>query len=366
MKVALVHDWLTTAAGAEKVLQSIYELYPGDIYTLVFNEKTLKELNFDKSKVFNSFIQKLPLAKKFYRYYLPLFPLAVEQFDLRDYDLVISSSHAVAKGVITSSEQLHICYCHTPIRYAWDLYHEYVESLKGVRGLLARLFLHYIRIWDFSTLNRADYLIANSKFVAKRIRKIYGREATVIYPPVEVDKFEPETEKEDFYVTASRLVPYKKVDVIVEAFKYLPNKKLIVLGDGPEFKKLKELAPPNVELLGYQPFEKLKEYLKKARAFIFAAVEDFGILPVEAQACGTPVIAYGKGGVKETVIDGKTGLFFSDRNPEAIAKTVEKFEKIREQFYPEFIRKHAEKFSKKRFQKEFGEFVERKKEEFFT
>jgi len=366
MKTALVHDWLTTLAGAEKVLEAIYELYPSPIFTLVKNETNLKGSVFENAEVKTSFIQKLPFAKKAYRNYLPLFPLAVEQFDLREFEVVISSSHAVAKGVLTSSEQLHICYCHTPIRYAWDLYHEYLSELGAFKRAAAALFLHYIRMWDQGTANRVDHFVANSKYVAKRIKKIYGRDATVIYPPVDVKKFEVGTKKEDFYLTASRMVPYKKIDLIVRAFSHLPDKRLMVIGDGPDFEKIKKVAPPNVELLGYQPFEVLKDYLKRAKAFIFAAEEDFGILPVEAQAAGTPVIAYGRGGVTETVVEGKTGLFFYRRTPQEIAEAVKRFEAAEDRFDPIEIRKHAEKFSKERFKREFQQFVEEKKARFFS
>jgi len=369
MKIALVHDWLTTLAGAEKVLEAIYELYPYPIYTLVKDERKLKDSIFEKADIRTSFIQKLPKAKTKYRNYLPFFPLAIEQFNLSDYDIIISSSHAVAKGVLTNSNQLHICYCHTPIRYAWDLYHRYLDEAglsKGIKGFIAKLILHYIRIWDYTTVNRVNYFIANSKYIAKRIKKIYGRESIVIYPPVNIDKFEVYTQKEDFYLTVSRMVPYKKIDLIVEAFSTMADKKLVVIGDGPEFEKIKKKAGKNIELLGYQPFEVLKDYMQRAKAFIFAAEEDFGIVPVEAQACGTPVIAYGKGGVTETVVDKKTGIFFKEQTIESLIETVRNFEQIEDKFDPLEIRKHTEKFSKERFKREFKEFVDKKIEEFFN
>ena len=368
MKIALVHDWLTTLAGAEKVLESIYELYPYSIYTLVKDESKLKGSIFEKADIRISFIQRLPKAKTKYRNYLLFFPLAVEQFTLSEYDVIISSSHAVAKGVLTNSNQLHICYCHTPIRYVWDLYHRYLDEAglsKGIKGFIAKLILHYIRIWDYTTANRVNYFIANSKYIAKRIEKIYGRESTVIYPPINVDKFEVYIQKEDFYLTASRMVPYKKIDLIVEAFSQIPDKKLVVIGDGPDFEKVKKKAGKNVELLGYQPFEVLKDYMKRAKAFIFAAEEDFGIVPVEAQACGTPVIAYGRGGVTETVVNGKTGIFFRKQTVESLIEAIKSFEKKENVFDPLEIRKNAEKFSKERFKKEFKEFVDKKIEEFF-
>lgn len=368
MKIALVHDWLITLGGAEKAFEAIYELYPSHIYTLLKDEDNLKNSVFEKAVIETSFIQKLPKAKKLYRNYLPLFPLAIEQFDLSGYDVVISSSHAVAKGVLTNPNQLHICYCYTPMRYAWDLYHDYLKESgldKSLKGLIARYILHKIRLWDVVSTNRVDYFVAISNYIAKRIKKVYSKDATVIYPPVDVDKFEVYTKKENFYITASRFVPYKKIDLIVEVFSKMPEKKLVVIGDGPDFAKVKEKASKNVELLGYQPFEVLKDYMKKAKAFVFAAEEDFGIAPVEAQACGTPVVAYGKGGISETVIDGKTGIFFKSQSAEDIIEAIKRFENIENSFDAFTIRKNAERFSKDRFKREFKEFVDSKIDEFF-
>jgi len=371
MKFAIVHDWIIDIGGAENCLKEIYSLYPmSDVYTLVSKKESLKKLSIPEDKVTNSFISKLPFAKTKYRNYLLFFPLAIEQFDLSEYDVIISSSHAVAKGVLTNSNQLHICYCYTPIRYAWDLYHHYLKESKldkGLKGFFAKFILHYIRLWDVSTSNRVNYFIAISKYVAKRIKKIYNKDSVVIYPPVDTDEFKVYTKKENFYLTASRLVPYKKIDIIVEAFKNMPDKKLIVIGDGPDIKKIKNVAgkSKNIEILGYQPFKNLKYYMQRAKAFIFAAEEDFGIIPVEAQACGTPVIAYGKGGVTETVVENKTGVFFYKQTFEDIINAVKKFEKIEDKFDFYIIRKNAEKFSKDRFKKEFKEFVDKKIEEFF-
>ncbi len=309
-----------------------------------------------------SFIQKLPKAREKYRSYLPLFPFAIEQFDLREYDLILSSSHAVAKGVLTHQNQLHISYVYTPIRYAWDLYHQYMKESgldKGIKGLIARYILHRIRMWDVSTANRVDYYIAISKYIARRIKKIYGKESKVIYPPVDVDKFTLRTDKEDFYLTASRLVPYKKVDLIVEAFSKT-NKKLVVVGDGPDMKKIKEKAGKNVEIIGYQPDEVLIDLMQRAKAFVFAAEEDFGIAPVEAQACGTPVICFGKGGASETVVNMITGVYFMEQDVLSILKAVETFESNIDKFDPRKIRQNALRFSKDRFEKEIKEFVEEK------
>jgi len=374
MKAAIVHDWIVTLGGSEKVLKEIYNLYPSaDIYTLFFKEETAQRLGIEPYKIKSSFLKKFPRINKSYRNYLLFFPLAVEQFDLSGYDLIISSSHAVAKGVITHSHQLHICYCYTPLRYAWDLYHQYLKAshFKGWKAKLAKLILHYIRIWDFTTVSRVDYFIAISNYIAKRIKRVYNRKSTVIYPPVDVDEFELCTKKDTFYLAASRMVPYKKLDVIVEAFSLMQDKKLVVIGDGPEFKKIKKKATRNVELLGYQYHDTLKKYLQKAKAFIFAAEEDFGILPVESQACGTPVIAYGKGGVREAVIEiseksefSPTGVFFKEQTPEALRKAVDYFEKNEDRFDYKKIRKNAERFSRKIFREKFKKFVDEKVKEF--
>lgn len=368
MKKALVHDWFVVYAGAEKCVESFTNIWDDfDIYSLVdfLNDDDRKKILKGK-KAKTSFIQKLPKAKDKYRNYLPLFPFAIEQFDLSEYDLILSSSHAVAKGVITHQNQLHISYVHTPMRYAWDLYHQYLKESglnKGIKGILARYFLHKIRIWDISTINRVDYYIANSKYIAQRIKKIYGRDSTVIYPPVDVDKFELRTDKEDFYLTASRLVPYKKIDLIVEAFSKI-NKKLLVVGDGPDMKKIKEKAGKNIEILGYQPDKTLIDLMQRAKAFVFAAEEDFGITPVEAQACGTPVICLGRGGTKETIIDMVTGVHFKEQSINSILEAIEKFEKNIDKFDPKKIRENALKFSRSRFEMEIKKFIEEKYEIF--
>jgi glycosyltransferase involved in cell wall biosynthesis len=368
LKTALVHDWIPLVGGAEKVLEVIYETYPSPIHTLIYNEGVLNGTSLESAQINTSFIQRLPFSSKGYRNYLPLFPMAVEQFDLSEYELVISSSYAVAKGAITNANQLHICYCHSPMRYAWDLYHQYLRdsNLKsGLKGIFAKLVLHYIRMWEITSLNRVDYFIANSNYIANRIKKLYGREATVIYPPVDVDNFDLEIQKEDYYFTASRLVPYKKVDLIVAAFNSMPDKKLVVIGDGPEYNKIKDNAGANIEMLGYQHFNVLKKHMQKAKAFIFAADEDFGITPVEAQACGTPVIALAKGGAMETVIAHETGLFFKHQTPESLISAIIEFEQINGSFDPILIRRNAERFSKSVFKESFRNFVETKYAEKF-
>lgn len=362
MLVAFVHDWLTAYAGAEKVLEAALELYPtAPIYTLVYQQESFKGTRIAEHPVHTSFIERLPKGREKYRAYLPLMPLAVEQFDLSGYDVVISSSYAVAKGVLTRADQLHISYVHTPIRYAWDLQFQYLKQAgieRGLKSAIARAILHYIRLWDVASSNRVDVFVANSHYVAQRIWKMYRREAQVIYPPVDVDRFTPKGQREDFYLTLSRFVPYKKIDLIVEAFTQL-GLPLVVIGDGPDFNKVKRIAGPNVQLLGYQPDIVVKDYMERCKAFVFAADEDFGITPVEAQAAGAPVIAYGRGGVTETVLHGETGLFFQEQTVESLLATVRAFESGEYQFDPERLRQNAERFSKKRFQQEFSELVER-------
>jgi glycosyltransferase involved in cell wall biosynthesis len=361
MKVALIQDWLTVIGGSEYVFKEIASLYPdADIYTLVARDETIKSLGLEGHKVTTSFIQKLPFSKTRYRNYLPLFPLAIEQFDLSSYDLIISSSHAVAKGVMTHSGQVHVCYCHSPMRYAWDLYHQYIKEAgleTGLKGSFAKLVLHRIRQWDIISTNRVDYFISNSDYIGKRIKKVYNRDSVTIYPNVAVQDFDVSLNREDYYFTCSRMVPYKKIDLIVKAFNEMPDKKLVVIGDGPDFKKIQKLAGKNITLMGYQPFDVLKYHLSKTKAFVFAAEEDFGILPVEAQACGTPVIAYGKGGVLESVIENTTGVYFFEQTASAIVDAIQLFEKKYDDFDPNKIALHAAGFSAQRFKNEFINFI---------
>lgn len=368
MKKALIHDWFSTYAGAEKCVESFTDIWDDfEIYSLI---DFLSDADRDKilkgKRAHTSFIQKLPFAKDKYRNYLPLFPLAIEQFDLSGYDVVLSSSHAVAKGVLTHSNQLHIAYVHTPIRYAWDLYHQYLRESgldRGLKGMLAKYFLHEIRIWDASTTNRVDYYIANSRYIARRIKKTYGKPSDVIYPPVDVDKFTLREAKEEFYLTASRMVPYKKIDLIVEAFSQT-DKKLLVIGDGPDMAKIRSKAGKNVELLGFADDETMADLMGRAKAFVFAAEEDFGITPVEAQACGTPVICFGRGGARETVLDGESGLYFMEQNTKELLAAVAKFEQNYDKFEPAKIRENSLKFSRARFEAEIKSYVEKKYEEF--
>jgi len=364
MKIAIIHDWLTVYAGAEKTLEQILKLYPqADIFTIVDFLPEKDRAFLEGHTITTSFIQKLPFAKTKYRHYLPLMPLAVEQFDLSDYDLVISSSHAVAKGVITGPNQKHICICYSPIRYAWDLQHQYLKESgldHGIKGWFAKYLLYRIRLWDYRTANGVDHFIAISEFIARRIWKVYRRESTVIYPPVNVEAFKLHEKKEEFYLTASRMVPYKKIDLIVEAFSTMPDKKLIVIGDGPDFEKIRSYAGTNIILMGYQPFEVLRDHMQRAHAFVFAAEEDFGIAPVEAQACGTPVIAFGKGGALETVVDGVSGIFFDTQSVESLCEAVKRFETM--EFNSIEISMHADKFSEERFLAQMKLFLQEKLE----
>lgn len=367
IRVAVVHDWLVTYAGAEKVLEQILQEYPtADVYSLIDFISDSERAWLGEKKVHTSFVQKLPFARTKHRFYLPFMMLGVEQFDFSGYDLVISSSHAVAKGVMTGPDQVHVCVCHSPIRYAWDLQHQYLRESglsKGLKSAFARLLLHYTRIWDLRTANGVDQFVAVSQFIRKRIWKTYRRESTVIYPPVDLSGFPLSTvAREEFYVTCSRLVPYKRIDLIVETFaKYFPEKTLIVIGDGPERKKIEGLSGENTKLLGAVGRAILKSHLQRAKAFLFAAEEDFGIAPIEAQSSGTPVIAYGAGGALETVIGkdlpGRSGLFFGEQTTESLAAAITEFESIAHLIEPEDCRSNAERFSNEVFRQSLADCV---------
>ena len=366
MKIAIVHDWLVTYAGAERVLEQMLACFPGaDLFALVdFLPDGQRSFIQDK-RVKTSVIQKLPFARTKYRQYLPLMPLAVEQLDVSGYDLVISSSHAVAKGVITGPDQLHLCMCYSPIRYAWDLQHQYLEESgldRGMKGWLAKWILHKIRMWDVRTGNGVDNFAAISDFIGRRIWKTYRRDAVVIYPPVDVAAFALREQKEEFYLTASRMVPYKKMDLIVMAFAGLPSSRLVVIGNGPDFDKIRAKAGANVSLLGYQGHDVLRDHMQRAKAFVFAAEEDFGIAPLEAQACGTPVIAYAKGATLETIrgLDARrpTGVFFPHQTEDSIRAAVKEFEAAQTRILPDACRENAMRFAPERFRREFMAFVE--------
>ncbi|HAT3648469.1 glycosyltransferase family 4 protein [Raoultella ornithinolytica] len=368
LSVGIVADWFVTYAGSEKVVAEFIKLFPqSELYSVVDFLSKESKTHFNNKSITTTFIQNLPKAKKKYQTYLPLMPLAIEQLDVSKHDIILSSSHAVAKGVLTGPDQLHISYIHSPIRYAWDLQHQYLREAglnKGIKAMLARLVLHKIRMWDCRTANGVDHFIANSNFIARRINKVYGRKADVIYPPVDVERFTLQNNKQEYYLTASRMVPYKRMDLIVEAFSHMPDKKLVVIGDGPEMNKIKAKASKNIELLGYQSNAALQEHMQNAKAFVFAAEEDFGITPVEAQACGTPVIAYGKGGALETIrplgSDKPTGVFFYKQDVESILAAVSLFEMRSEDILPENCRYNALRFSVDRFNNEINLYVQNK------
>lgn len=360
MKVALVQDWFVVNGGAEKVVREIINFFPDcDVFSLVdfLNDEDRKAILKGK-KTTTSFLQHLPFSKNGYRNYLPLFPKAIESLDFSGYNLIISSSYSVAKGVKKSKGQMHICYCHSPIRYAWDLEEEYLSPLSPLKKLLAKWTLKYIRKWDLKTSERVDLFISNSKNVAERIKRIYGRDSVVLYPPVDTSSFSPVQKKEGYYFTSARMVAYKKLNLIVETFNELPELKLIVSGDGPELKNLKALGKKNIEFTGFIKKNELITYMQKAKAFILAADEDFGITSVEAQSCCTPVIAYKKGGYLETVIDGRTGIFFEEQNVESLKKAVLKMEERKQQFNESDFFSNVKTFSVEQFHSGFKKIID--------
>lgn len=369
-KTAIVHEWLTGYAGAERVLEEILKLYPdADVFSLVDFIPEGKRGFLMNKKVSTSFIQHLPMAQKKYRSYLPFFPTAVERFDLSGYDLVISIAHCVSKGVITTPGQKHLCLCCTPVRYAWDLREQYLREAgldKGLKGVVANRILDYIKKWDLKTANRPTAIASISEYVRERVQRIWGRDSSIVYPPVDTAYYSPEGARGDFYLAASRMVPYKRIDMLAKTFSLLPDKKLVIIGDGPDYEKVKAAAGPNVTLLGYKGNEVLRDHMRRAKAFLFAAEEDFGIMPLEAQACGTPVIAFGKGGSLETIKGffpgavppaDATGVFFADQTPEAVATAVNEFEKTA--VSPETCRLNALRFSVENFRQSFTSFVKR-------
>ncbi len=366
-KYALVHEWLTPDAtgGSELVVREILNHIDAQLYALIDFESSNPESYLHKRQIGTSFLQYLPAANKGVQKYLPLLPLAIEQLDLRQHDVILSSSHAVAKGILTTPDQLHICYCHSPMRYAWDLTFDYLRESKlgrGMAGWLTRYILHRLRQWDVLSANRVDYFIANSAHTARRIWRCYRRDAAIIYPPVNTEDFPFLSQKEDFYVTVSRLVSYKQVTLIVKAFNQL-EKPLVIIGTGPDMDKILKIAKPNIQILGWQPDDMVKKYMASARGFVYAACEDFGIALVEAQACGTPAIAYGAGGALETVRDIRqhgdtgTGIFFQKQTPASLIEAVETFEAKAGKFNPEYAKKHAAQFSKQMFASRYLNFV---------
>ncbi len=368
IKYALVHEWLTPKAtgGSELVVKEILKHIKADVHALIDFESSNPESYLYGRTIGHTFLQNFPFARNGVQKYLPLLPLAMEQLDLREYDVILSSSHAVAKGVLSSPQQLHICYCHTPMRYAWDLTFDYLNHSragKGIPGIFTRYLLHRLRQWDVISANRVDYFIANSHHTARRIWRCYRREAKVIYPPVNIERFPFSSEKQDFYLTVSRLVSYKKIALIVRAFNQL-GYPLVIVGDGPDLPKIRQMAQGNIKVLGAQNDQVVEQYMTQAKAFVYAACEDFGIALVEAQACGTPVIAYGGGGALETVIDIRqdrdqgTGIFFFPQTHQALVETVETFSEFQHQIKPESCRNQAAKFTPKVFETSYLAFLE--------
>ena len=361
MKTAIVHDWLVNYGGAERVVEQMLLLYPdADIYTLVYDEKKMGKI-FPKEKVHTSSLQKIPMAEKLYTKFLSLMPKAFEEFDLTGYDLVIASSSCCAKGVITSPTTPFIAYIHSPMRYAWDLYYDYLKNSGRLTKFFMKRWMPDIRKWDYISSQRIDTLVANSSYIARRIKKFWNRDAAEVYPPVDTDRLSISDEAAgDYFVVFSRFVPYKRIDLAISACARL-NKKLIVIGSGSQEKELKLLAAScknaDIKFTGRISDSEVKAYLQKCRALIFCAEEDFGIIPVEAQACGRPIIAFGKGGALETVVNEKTGVFFEEQSVESLVKAIEKFEKLDKEntFNPKKIREHAEKFSAENFRKNLSE-----------
>ncbi len=366
MRLAIIQDWLTSLGGAEKCIEALCEIWPeADIYTLIYRPDMFTESVISRHKVVTSLAQRLPWSTTKFRYYFAFYPYAVEQFDLRGYDVVISFSAAFSHGILTSPDQRHICYKHTPMRYAWSGYQEYLED-PHVRGFakrhLFKVLLHHMRRWDYLAAQRPDVMLANSDEVRRRIWKYYRREAQVVYPPVDLpaEGTDVEPAREDYFVSVGRLVAYKRVDLLVEAFAQAGDKRLVIAGDGPELGRLRKLArgASNIEILGYVDDERKRQLLQHARAFVFAAHEDFGIAPVEAQAYGTPVIAYGRGGALETVVDGRTGVMFPRQAVTHVLEALASFEQVEASFDPRAIREHARRFDRKTFQSHFQRLIE--------
>jgi len=358
IKVAIIHYWLVNMRGGENVLEALCEMFPqAEIFTHVYVPEAVSE-TIRKHKVHTTFIHRLPKAKKLYQSYLPLMPLALQQLDLREYDLVISSESGPAKGVVVAPTALHICYCHSPMRYVWDMYPDYLASAGRFKRLLMPPLIHYLRMWDYFTAGGVDQFVANSNYVASRIQRYYRRSSEVIAPPVDTDNFKPRDDVEDFYLLFGQLVSYKRPDLAVSAFNET-GRKLIVIGEGELGASLKKQAKDNIVFMGRQSSEVVREYLAKCKALIFPGLEDFGIVPVEAIASGRPVIAYGRGGALDTVIDGETGVFFYQQTTESLNDAIKRFEQDYKNFDPATITKHANKFSKDQFKDKFMNLVNR-------
>ena len=358
MKVAIVHYWLVSMRGGEKVVEALCELFPdADVFTHVY-KPTAISATIKKHRIRTTFIQKLPGAIRCYRSYLPLMPIALEQLNLENYDLVISSESGPAKGIVIPPETLHVCYCHTPMRYVWPMYHDYQESAGWLTRIFMTLVVHYLRMWDLTSASRVDQFITNSVCVASRVMRYYRRKSEVVPPPVDTDAFAPSNLLGDFYLVVGQLVPYKRVDLAVEGFNRL-GKRLIVIGRGEQLKRLRKAAAPNITFLGRQPFSVLREHYALCRALIFPGEEDFGIVPVEAMASGRPVIAFKAGGALETVVDGVTGLFFDEQTPESLVEAVERYETMEAKFSSNRIVQHAEQFNRQKFKESMRQLIER-------
>lgn len=348
MKVAIVHYWLTGMRGGERVLEALCKLFPSaDIYTHVYNPDLISDV-IKQHTIRTTFIQKLPWALHWYNSYLPLMPLALEQIDLRGYDLVISSESGPAKGVITEPQALHICYCHSPMRYLWDQYFRYLEGRGPLTRTIMRLTFHYLRVYDCASSHRVEKFIANSKYVASRIQQYWRREAEVIYPPVDINRFSLSNKNDGFYLWLGKVVRYKKPDLAVEAFNK-NGKQLVVIGEGEQLGVVMRMARKNITFLGAVDDTTVTRYLQCCKALVFPGVEDFGIVPVEAMACGKPVIAFGRGGACESMIEDQTGVFFHESTPESLSQAIERYERMERQFNPIEIRRQAERFSETAF-----------------
>ncbi len=365
MKVAIVHDILSQLGGAERVLKAIHELFPeAPVFTIYCNRNAIPD-DWKGWDIRESTLAKyLPFKKKFFRHYFPLYPIAIEQFDLREYDLVISSSYLFAKSVLTTQHTCHICYCHTPMRQAWDLYWDYKNTYsRWFYRFIYDIVFHYIRQYDFVSSARVDYYIANSNYVKNRIWKIYRRESEVIYPPIDWSSFWVSERVDDYYLCVSRLVPYKRIDIPIQAFNKL-GKELIIVGDGPAMKMLKKIAKKNINFVGRVNENELKKYLSRTKALIYPSIEDFGIAVLEVQSSGRPAIVYAKGGAREGIIEKETGIVFNEPTPDSLIAAIKQIENL--PFEPQKIRNHAQKFDISTFKKKLLNFINYKVEEFFS
>ncbi len=365
MRIAIVHHWFVSRGGGERVAEVLAEMFPtADVFALVVDPKFIPDGLFGRHLI-SSFLQRIPGAKRIHRHLLPFYPLAVEQLDLTGYDLILSSDSGPMKGVLTGPGTVHICYCHSPMRYVWDGYHAYLREMSPVARIPFALAAHYVRNWDYIAAQRVTRFVANSKYVAGRIARYYGRESTVLYPPVDTERGFIAEVPADYYLAVGRMVPYKRTEILIEACNRLRT-PLHIVGSGPETKRLKAIAGPTIKFLGALNNDDLWHTYAHARALLFAAEEDFGIVPLESQACGRPVIAYGKGGALETVIGhssatkakSPTGVFFSEQTPESVMEGIRYFESIESDYSPGMIRQHAQQFDTTVFVQRLHEFLE--------